>query len=90
MHVVLNLIHCIFITHGVAGDYDNAIDYLVSVGGIAKEKDYEYLGQDNFCDSPFMADTKKPSSSLVRVKVRPPPLFSLQGILLFVLHLCLQ
>ncbi|CAL8467551.1 g7089 [Coccomyxa elongata] len=50
------------------GDYDSAIDYLVNVGGIAKENDYEYLGQDNFCDNHFMADTKKPSSSLVRVK----------------------
>ncbi len=39
------------------------------MGGIAKESDYEYLGQDNFCDNHFMADTKKPSSSLVRVKV---------------------
>ncbi|EIE24547.1 cysteine proteinase [Coccomyxa subellipsoidea C-169] len=50
------------------GDYDNAIDYLVNVGGIAKEKDYEYLGQDDFCGNPFMADTKRPSSSLVKVK----------------------
>ena len=53
----------------VSGDYDNAIDYLVNVGGIAKEKDYEYLGQDDFCGNPFMADTKRPSSSLVKVKV---------------------
>lgn len=53
----------------LAGDYDSAIDYLVNVGGIAKENDYEYLGQDNFCDNHFMADTKKPSSSLLRVKV---------------------
>ena len=52
-----------------AGDYDSAIDYLVNVGGIAKENDYEYLGQDNFCRNHFMADTKKPSSTLLRVKV---------------------
>lgn len=46
------------------------MDYLVNVGGISKEKDYEYLGQDDFCGAPYMADTKKPSSSLVKVKVR--------------------
>ncbi|KAK9824976.1 hypothetical protein WJX81_002463 [Elliptochloris bilobata] len=31
------------------GDYDTAIDYLVQVGGLAREADYEYLGQDGFC-----------------------------------------
>jgi hypothetical protein len=52
-----------------AGDYDNAIDYLVNVGGIAREDDYEYLGQDNFCGKDFMTNSDKHSSRLVKVKV---------------------
>lgn len=59
-----------------AGDYDAAIDYLTTMGGIAKENDYEYLGQDDFCAPDFMAGSssaaanKKHSSALTRVKAR--------------------
>lgn len=52
-----------------AGDYDNAIDYLVNVGGIAKEDDYEYLGQDDFCGKDFMSNSDNHSSKLIKVKV---------------------
>ena len=53
----------------LAGDYDNAIDYLVTMGGIAKEDDYEYLGQDNFCKKEYMAYSDKHQSKLIEVKV---------------------
>ena len=58
--------------HVHAGDYDAAIDYLITMGGIARENDYEYLGQDDFCAPNFMAgaSANKHSSSLARVKVR--------------------
>ena len=52
-----------------AGDYDAGIDYLVTMGGIARENDYEYLGQDDFCAADFMAGSNKHSSSLTRVQV---------------------
>ena len=58
-----------------AGDYDNAIDYLITMGGIAREDDYEYLGQDNFCAKEYMAysderaSSDKRASKLIRVKV---------------------
>jgi len=53
----------------LAGDYDNAIDYLVTMGGIAREDDYQYLGQDNFCKKEFMAYSDKHQSKLIKVKV---------------------
>ena len=53
----------------LAGDYDNAIDYLITMGGIAREDDYEYLGQDNFCKKDFMAYSDKHTSKLIKVKV---------------------
>lgn len=45
------------------------------MGGIAREDDYEYLGQDNFCAKEYMAysderaASDKPASKLIRVKV---------------------
>ena len=51
------------------GDYDNAIDYLVTMGGIAREDDYEYLGQDNFCNKDYMAYTHERDMNLIKVKV---------------------
>ena len=57
-----------------AGDYDAAIDYLTTMGGIAKENDYEYLGQDDFCAPDFMAGSpRRPTKAqlaLTRVKAR--------------------
>ncbi|CAL5219433.1 g1262 [Coccomyxa viridis] len=50
------------------GDYDNAIDYLVTMGGIAREDDYEYLGQDNFCKKEYMAYSDSHKSRLIKVK----------------------
>ncbi|CAK0742229.1 hypothetical protein CVIRNUC_001381 [Coccomyxa viridis] len=50
------------------GDYDNAIDYLVTMGGIAREDDYEYLGQDNFCNKDYMAYTHERHMNLIKVK----------------------
>ena len=51
------------------GDCDNAIDYLVTMGGIAREDDYEYLGQDNFCSREYMAYTHERDMKLIKVKV---------------------
>ena len=56
-----------------AGDYDSAIDYLMTMGGVAREDSYEYLGQDDFCAPDFMAGSNKHSSALTRVKARPLP-----------------
>ena len=56
-----------------AGDYDAAIDYLTTMGGIAREDSYEYLGQDDFCTPDFMAGSNKRSATLARVKARPLP-----------------
>ena len=39
------------------------------MGGIAREDDYEYLGQDNFCAKEYMAYSDKRASKLIRVKV---------------------
>lgn len=39
------------------------------MGGIAKEDDYEYLGQDNFCKKEYMAYSDKHQSKLIEVKV---------------------
>jgi hypothetical protein len=39
------------------------------MGGIAREDDYEYLGQDNFCAKEFMAYSDKHASKLIKVKV---------------------
>lgn len=39
------------------------------MGGIAREDDYQYLGQDNFCARDFMAYSDKHQSKLVEVKV---------------------
>ena len=55
------------------GDYDNAIDYLVTMGGIAREDDYEYLGQDNFCSKEYMAYTHQRDMKLIKVKVGTRP-----------------
>ena len=57
------------LTLALAGDYDNAIDYLVTMGGIAREDDYEYLGQDNFCKKEYMAYSDRHKSKLIEVKV---------------------
>ena len=40
------------------------------MGGIARENDYEYLGQDNFCSKDYMAYSDKHKSKLIKVKVR--------------------
>ena len=56
-----------------AGDYDNAIDYLVTMGGIARENDYEYLGQDNFCKKEYMAFSDAHKSKLIKVTVNSCP-----------------
>jgi hypothetical protein len=58
-----------------AGDYDAAIDYLTTMGGVARENDYEYLGQDDFCTPDFMSGSSaanKHGSSLTKVKVCAP------------------
>lgn len=39
------------------------------MGGIAREDDYQYLGQDNFCKKEFMAYSDKHQSKLIKVKV---------------------
>ena len=64
---ILTALQCSWL---IAGDYDNAIDYLVTMGGIARENDYEYLGQDNFCKKDYMAYSDKHESKLIKVKVR--------------------
>ncbi len=39
------------------------------MGGIAREDDYEYLGQDNFCKKEYMAYSDSHKSRLIKVKV---------------------
>ena len=48
----------------------------MTMGGIAREDSYEYLGQDDFCASSYMAGSDKRSSSLAAVKARPVRRFS--------------